>query len=237
MTISAIVTLPFAFLSVWLFTDVLQPMAVLGMAMAVWIIVMHCFELYERATHRHSFFTGLGKLGRSHWAMVLGHIGMAVSVIGITLVSNYDIERDVRLAPGESVQVQGYDFNFAGLRDADGPNYDGYIADFNITRDGDYITTLHAEKRYYSVAGSMMTEAAIDSGVTRDLYVAMGEKLDGTNAWAVRIYYKPFVNWIWFGATLMALGGAFAISDKRYRFRKKASKEAQAEAKQEAKVS
>ncbi|MGF1737330.1 heme lyase CcmF/NrfE family subunit [Photobacterium satsumensis] len=232
MTISAIVTIPFAFLSVWLFTEVVEPMAVLGMAMAVWIIVMHCFELYERATHRHTLWKGLGKLGRSHWAMVLGHLGLAVSVIGIALVSNYDIERDVRMAPGETVQVQGYDFHFAGLRDADGPNYDGYIADFNITRNGKRVTTLHAEKRFYSVAGSMMTEAAIDSGVTRDLYVAMGEKLtDG--AWAVRIYFKPFVNWIWFGSALMALGGAFAISDKRYRFRKKAEKGQPADAKAE----
>ena len=220
MLISAVVTLPFAFISLLVFADTLEPMAVLGLVMATWIIVMHGFELYQRATHRHSFITGLGKLGRSHWAMMLGHIGMAVSVIGITLVSNYDLERDVRLAPGETVQVQGYDFTFDGLRNADGANYDGYIADFNITQNGKSVTTLHAEKRFYSTAGSMMTEAAIDSGVTRDLYVALGEKL-GDGAWAVRIYYKPFVNWIWFGSALMALGGAFAISDKRYRFRKK----------------
>jgi cytochrome c-type biogenesis protein CcmF len=192
---------------------------------------MHGFELYQRATHRHSFITGLGKLGRSHWAMILGHMGLAVSVIGITLVSNYDLERDVRLAPGETTQVQGYDFYFDGLRDADGPNYDGYIADFTVTRNGKSVTTLHAEKRFYSTAGSMMTEAAIDSGVTRDLYVAMGEKLDD-HAWAVRIYYKPFINWIWFGAALMGLGGAIAISDKRYRFRKKASEKTESTAKQ-----
>ncbi|MGF1714597.1 heme lyase CcmF/NrfE family subunit [Photobacterium chitinilyticum] len=221
MLISGAITIPFSLMAIWLFTDRMEPMAVLGLMMAVWIVVMHCFELYQRATHRHSLTTGLGKLGRSHWAMVLGHIGMAVSVIGITLVSNYDLERDVRLAPGETVQVQGYDFNFAGLRDADGPNYDGYIADFNISRNGKFVTELHAEKRFYTVAGSMMTEAAIDSGVTRDLYVAMGERLDD-GAWAVRIYFKPFVNWIWFGSVLMALGGVMAISDKRYRFRKKA---------------
>ncbi|RWX56578.1 heme lyase CcmF/NrfE family subunit [Photobacterium chitinilyticum] len=221
MIISAAITLPFSFLAIMLFTDSMEPMAILGLVMAVWIVVMHGFELYQRATHRHTFMKGLGKLGRSHWAMMLGHIGLAVSVIGMTLVSNYDIERDVRLAPGETIQVQGYDFNFAGLRDADGPNYDGYIADFNITRNGKHETTLHAEKRFYTTAGSMMTEAAIDSGVTRDLYVAMGERLDD-GAWAVRIYFKPFVNWIWFGSVLMALGGVMAISDKRYRFRKKA---------------
>ncbi|ELR65079.1 Cytochrome c heme lyase subunit CcmF [Photobacterium marinum] len=221
LIVSAAVTIPVSVLSIVLFADTIEPLAILGLLMAVWIVIMHGFELYGRATHRHSLMTGLRKLGRSHWAMVLGHIGLAVSLIGITLVSNYDLERDVRLAPGETVQVEGYDFNFVGLRDADGPNYDGYIADFHITSNGKFVTMLHAEKRFYSVAGSMMTEAAIDSGVTRDLYVAMGEKL-GDGAWAVRIYYKPFVNWIWFGAVLMALGGAFAISDKRYRFRKKA---------------
>ncbi|MEZ8095370.1 heme lyase CcmF/NrfE family subunit [Photobacterium swingsii] len=226
LIISALITVPFSIGSVFLLTDKFHVLAALGVAMAVWIITLQCYELYERATHRHSLMTGLGKLGRSHWAMVLGHLGMAVTVIGIALVSNYDLERDVRMAPGETINVEGYDFHFAGVRDADGPNYDGYIADFNITKSGKRVTTLHAEKRFYSVARSMMTEAAIDSGITRDLYVAMGEKLGDDGAWAVRIYYKPFVNWIWFGATLMALGGAIAISDKRYRFRKKAKQSA-----------
>ncbi|TMX54739.1 heme lyase NrfEFG subunit NrfE [Photobacterium damselae] len=221
LIISAIASVIFAFGSIYLFASTVEPLAVLGMWMAAWIVILHGFELYERATHRHSLVEGLGKLGRSHWAMVFGHIGLAVSIIGITLVSNYDLERDVRLAPGQSVNVKGYDFYFAGLRDADGPNYDGYVADFKISKDNIMVTTLHAEKRIYTVAGSMMTEAAIDSGITRDLYVAMGEKL-GDGAWAVRIYYKPFVNWMWFGALLMAIGGVFAISDKRYRFRKKA---------------
>ncbi|HIF9317360.1 TPA: heme lyase CcmF/NrfE family subunit [Photobacterium damselae] len=221
LIISAIASVIFAFGSIYLFASTVELLAVLGMWMAAWIVILHGFELYERATHRHSLVEGLGKLGRSHWAMVFGHIGLAVSIIGITLVSNYDLERDVRLAPGQSVNVKGYDFYFAGLRDADGPNYDGYVADFKISKNNIMVTTLHAEKRIYTVAGSMMTEAAIDSGITRDLYVAMGEKL-GDGAWAVRIYYKPFVNWMWFGALLMAIGGVFAISDKRYRFRKKA---------------
>ncbi|NAW57195.1 MULTISPECIES: heme lyase CcmF/NrfE family subunit [unclassified Vibrio] len=195
-------------------------MAFIGWVMAFWIILMHGVELYERATHRHDFFTGLKKLQRSHWSMMLAHIGLAVTVIGIAMVQNYSIERDVRLAPGEHYQIEGYDFYFAGLRDKDGPNYDGYIADFEVTRDGQYVNTLHAEKRFYRTARSMMTEAAIDRAVTRDLYIAMGERLDDNKSWAVRIYYKPFVRWIWAGALLMALGGALAISDKRYRFRK-----------------
>ncbi|MFA0060844.1 heme lyase CcmF/NrfE family subunit [Vibrio cyclitrophicus] len=198
-----------------------------GWVMAFWIIFMHGFELYERATHRHTFLKGLTKLPRSHWAMMCGHIGLAVTVIGIAMVQNYSIERDVRLAPGESYQLEEYDFLFTGVRDKDGPNYDGYIADFEITKEGKYINTLHAEKRFYTTAKSMMTEAAIDRGVTRDLYIAMGERLDDNKSWAVRIYYKPFVRWIWAGSLIMAIGGVIAISDRRYRFRKPTKKSAQ----------
>ncbi|CAM2902409.1 MULTISPECIES: heme lyase CcmF/NrfE family subunit [Vibrio] len=219
MLVSGIASLVLAGVFVYLFADFFQFMAYLGWVMALWIIFMHGFELHERATHRHSFAVGIKKLQRSHWAMMMGHIGLAVSIIGIAMVQNYSIERDVRLAPGQHYNIQGYDFYFEGLRDKDGPNYDGYIADFKITHNGQYINTLHAEKRFYRTARSMMTEAAIDRGVTRDLYIAMGERLDDNKSWAVRIYYKPFVRWIWAGSLLMALGGAIAISDKRYRFR------------------
>ncbi|MDO6581637.1 heme lyase CcmF/NrfE family subunit [Photobacterium sp. 2_MG-2023] len=224
LLITALITLPLAVFALWLRPDPIQPLAVLGMVMAFWIIILQGYEVYERATHRHSLMVGLGKLGRSHWAMVLGHIGLAVTLIGITLVSNYDLERDVRLAPGQTVTVEGFDFKLSGLRNVEGPNYDGFIGDFVVSRNGKHIAELHAEKRFYTVSGSMMTEAAIDSGVTRDLYVALGEQLDDS-AWAVRIYYKPFVNWLWLGALLMALGGAMAISDKRYRFRRRFKKE------------
>ncbi|MBR9874258.1 heme lyase CcmF/NrfE family subunit [Vibrio sp. J1-1] len=226
MVISGVTALVLAAVCVYLFADFFQIMAYIGWVMAIWIIVMHGFELHERATHRHSFVEGVGKLQRSHWAMMLGHIGLAVTIIGIAMVQNYSIERDVRLAPGENFQIQGYDFYFSGLRDKDGPNYDGYIADFEVTHNGNYINTLHAEKRFYRTAKSMMTEAAIDRGVTRDLYVAMGERLEDNRSWAVRIYYKPFVRWIWAGALIMAIGGGLAISDKRYRFRKSSKKSA-----------
>ncbi|EGA68459.1 cytochrome c-type biogenesis protein CcmF [Vibrio sinaloensis DSM 21326] len=225
MLISGVASLALAGVFTVLFSDFFLFMAYLGWVMALWIIFMHGFELHERATHRHSFMQGVKKLQRSHWAMMLGHVGLAVSIIGIAMVQNYSIERDVRLAPGEHYQIQGYDFYFKGLRDKDGPNYDGYIADFEIKLDGKYVNTLHAEKRFYRTARSMMTEAAIDRGVTRDLYIAMGERLDDNKSWAVRIYYKPFVRWIWAGSLLMALGGAIAISDKRYRFRKSAKKQ------------
>lgn len=226
MLVSGTVSLALAAVCVFLFADFFSVMAYIGWVMSIWIVAMHAFELHERATHRHSFAEGVRKLQRSHWAMMFGHIGLAVTIIGIAMVQNYSIERDVRLAPGEHFQIEGYDFYFSGLRDKDGPNYDGYIADFEITHDGKYINTLHAEKRFYRTAKSMMTEAAIDRGITRDLYIAMGERLEDNRSWAVRIYYKPFVRWIWAGSLIMALGGALAISDKRYRFRKSSKKNA-----------
>ncbi|WP_153446605.1 heme lyase CcmF/NrfE family subunit [Vibrio algicola] len=220
--LSAVISVVLAVVIGLMSAEQFKPLATLGWFLAIWIVSMHCFELYQRATHRHSFMVGITKLQRSHWAMMLGHIGLAVTIIGIAMVQNYSIERDVRLEPGQTFDIQGYQFHFDGLRDHDGPNYEGFIADFTITDDGKFVNTLHAEKRYYHTAGSMMTEAAIDAGLTRDLYIAMGEKLDGTdNAWAVRIYYKPFIRWIWLGAIFMAIGGILAISDKRYRFNKK----------------
>ncbi|WP_373937601.1 heme lyase CcmF/NrfE family subunit [Vibrio kanaloae] len=226
MLISGAFSLGLSVLMVTLLADRFSGTAFAGWVMAFWIIFMHGFELHERATHRHTFMKGLTKLPRSHWAMMCGHIGLAVTVIGIAMVQNYSIERDVRLAPGESYQLEEYSFLFTGVRDKDGPNYDGYIADFEITKEGKYINTLHAEKRFYTTAKSMMTEAAIDRGVTRDLYIAMGERLDDNKSWAVRIYYKPFVRWIWAGSLIMSLGGVIAISDRRYRFRKPVKKSA-----------
>ncbi|MCG9638548.1 heme lyase CcmF/NrfE family subunit [Vibrio sp. Isolate34] len=226
MLISGVFSLGLSALMVALLADRFSGTAFAGWVMAFWIIFMHGFELHERATHRHTFMKGLTKLPRSHWAMMCGHIGLAVTVIGIAMVQNYSIERDVRLAPGESYQLEEYSFLFTGVRDKDGPNYDGYIADFEITKEGKYINTLHAEKRFYTTAKSMMTEAAIDRGVTRDLYIAMGERLDDNKSWAVRIYYKPFVRWIWAGSLIMSIGGAIAISDRRYRFRKPTKKSA-----------
>ncbi|MEZ8205610.1 heme lyase CcmF/NrfE family subunit [Vibrio splendidus] len=227
MLVSGIFSLGLSALMVTMLADRFSGTAFAGWVMAFWILFMHGFELHERATHRHTFMKGLTKLPRSHWAMICGHMGLAVTVIGIAMVQNYSIERDVRLAPGESYQLEEYSFLFTGVRDKDGPNYDGYIADFEITKEGKYINTLHAEKRFYTTAKSMMTEAAIDRGVTRDLYIAMGERLDDNKSWAVRIYYKPFVRWIWAGSLIMSIGGVIAISDRRYRFRKPTKKSAQ----------
>ncbi|EJT6846549.1 heme lyase NrfEFG subunit NrfE, partial [Escherichia coli] len=127
-------------------------------------------------------------------------------------------ERDVRMKSGDSVDIHEYRFTFRDVKEVTGPNWRGGVATIGVTRDGKPETVLYAEKRYYNTAGSMMTEAAIDGGITRDLYAALGEELEN-GAWAVRLYYKPFVRWIWAGGLMMALGGLLCLFDPRYRKR------------------
>ena len=225
---AAIGSVVLSFILLKLFSPVVKPLAFLGLVMAFWVMILQTVEVIQRATFKHTLGVGLKKLGRSHWAMVFGHIGLAVTIIGITLVSNYSVEQSYRMSPGEVVNVAGYDFQFAGVRNADGPNYDGYFGDFYITRNDVYVTTMHAEKRFYTIQRSMMTEASVSSGLTRDLYIAMGEQLNN-GAWAIRIYFKPFVNWIWWGGLLMAVGAIFSLSDKRYRYGASKKKKAENE--------
>ncbi|MBN6071604.1 heme lyase CcmF/NrfE family subunit [Aggregatibacter actinomycetemcomitans] len=198
--------------------------AVLGTMMAVIIVLLSLYEMQQRATHRESFWHGITKLSRSHWGMILAHLGVAMTVWGIAFSQNYSVERDVRMQVGDTVQIAGYDFTFKGISDANGPNYIGGKAQIDIHRDGKKETTLYAEKRLYTVSKMPMTEAAIDWGFSRDLYVALGEKLDD-NSWALRLYYKPFIRWIWLGGLFMALGGILCMSDRRYRFSKILDKE------------
>jgi cytochrome c-type biogenesis protein CcmF len=204
-------------------------MAVLGLVLSFWILVSTVQEVLQRVNAQapqRSRFQALKSLTRSHWGMVLGHVGFAVCLIGITLVSNYEQERDVRMLPGDRVTIAGYDFEFIGVKPFDGPNYIADIGIFDVFRDGDKITQLEPEKRFYPVQRTTMTEAGIHATISRDLFVALGESLDG-DAWAVRVYIKPFVTWIWAGAFIMALGGAMSIADKRYRLAKAASKQRQ----------
>jgi len=158
----------------------------------------------------------------SYWGMQLGHLGIAVFVVGVTLVGGFQEEKDVRMEPGDSTSVGGYDFKFMGVRGIQGPNYDAARGEFQVSRQGRQVTALFPEKRNYKSSSMPMTEAAIDPGFTRDVYVSLGEPLEG-QAWAVRVYYKPFVNWIWGGCLLMALGGVLAVLDKRYRLRVKST--------------
>jgi cytochrome c-type biogenesis protein CcmF len=185
----------------------------LGLALAGWMVAALVLQAADR-------FKKPGAATPSWWGMQVAHFGLAVFVVGVTLVSNYQEERDVRMEPGDTVNVGNHQFKFLGVRTSDGPNYQAWVGSFELYRHGRLLRTLHPEKRNYGMGTMPMTEAAIDVGLTRDLYVSLGEPLTAdkeNGAWAVRVYFKPFVDWIWGGALLMALGGFIAISDRRYR--------------------
>jgi cytochrome c-type biogenesis protein CcmF len=191
----------------------------LGISISLWIILTISLEFIGKFKHADNIFTKLKQLPMSYYGMMLAHLGVAVVAIGITLVSVYSEEQDIRMVSGDKVTLAGYEFEFKGTQKIQGANYTADRGQI-VVRDGDsVITTLNPEKRHYSVKNNMMTEADIDQGVFRDLYVAMGEPLDG-EAWAVRVHYKPFVRWLWYGGTLMALGGLVTVTDKRYRRKK-----------------
>ncbi|MTI51921.1 MAG: heme lyase CcmF/NrfE family subunit [Alcanivorax sp.] len=189
----------------------------LALILALFLVFAHIDDLVRRAlAYNRGFLGGLGKLGRGYYGMVLAHSGMAVLVAGVTVVSFHEVERDVRMAPGDVAEVGAYRFEFDTLSEYAGPNFDSRKGHFLVTRDGEPIAEMNPEKRTYRASGQVMTEAAIDAGLMRDLYVALGEPLGG-DAWAVRIYHKPMIRWIWLGALIMALGGALALTDARYR--------------------
>ncbi len=182
----------------------------LGFLLAFWVIASGVMQIIRQAK--------AGKPTRSFIGMQVAHLGIAVFVIGVTMVGAYQEEKDVRMLAGESVSVGGYQIQLQGVTAVPGPNYKAMQGTFLLTRNGKLEATMYPEKRSYFSSTMPMTEAAIDVGLTRDIYVSLGEELDD-KAWAVRVYYKPFVDWIWFGCLLMALGGVLAMSDKRYRMK------------------
>jgi len=189
----------------------------LAIVLALFLVFAHIDDLVRRSlAYDRGFLGGLGKLGRGYYGMVLAHCGVAVLVAGVTVVSFHEVERDVRMAPGDVAEVGAYRFEFDTLSEYAGPNFDARRGHFLVSRDGDAVAEMNPEKRTYRASGQVMTEAAIDAGLMRDLYVALGEPLGG-DAWAVRIYHKPMIRWIWLGALIMALGGALALTDARYR--------------------
>jgi cytochrome c-type biogenesis protein CcmF len=150
--------------------------------------------------------------------MMLAHLGVAAFAFGVSMVKTYEVERDVKMNVGDTTDIAGYRFTFRGVRDVQGPNYEAAQGLMEVSRDGKVVVELRPEKRVYRVQRNPMTDAAISPGLTRDLYVSLGEPVD-VNAWIVRVYYKPFVDWIWGGCLMMALGGGLAVTDRRYRSR------------------
>ena len=149
--------------------------------------------------------------------MSLAHAGVALFMFGVLMTEGLSIEKDVAVRPGQSQVLRGYEFQFAGVERVEGPNYIADRGTVRVQRGGDTVAVLHPEKRAYASGGAVMTEAAIDPGPHRDLYVALGEPLDETGTWALRLYVKPFIRFIWFGALLMALGAFVVLADKRFR--------------------
>jgi cytochrome c-type biogenesis protein CcmF len=195
-----------------------------GVLLGWWVVAAVGTDVWERLAPRAGHASaGLAQrwfvLPRSVLAMWVAHLGIGVFIFGVTLVKTYEIERDVKLAPGDTTTVGELTFKLHGLRDVQGPNYDAIQGLVEVTRGGKKVVELRPEKRMYRVQENPMTEADIHPGLLGDLYVSLGEALDNGRAWIVRIYIKPFVNWIWGGCVLMALGGLLAASDRRYRAR------------------
>ncbi|MCW3150339.1 heme lyase CcmF/NrfE family subunit [Stutzerimonas stutzeri] len=187
--------------------------------LAAWVVLASVRDLLDKTRHK-GLLKGMRSLAPSYWGMHLAHLGLVMCALGVVLTSQQSAERDLRLAPGEALELGGYQFVFEGAQHHEGPNYTSDRATVRVLDDGEEVAVLHPEKRLYTVQQMPMTEAGIDAGFTRDLYVALGEPL-GDGAWAVRVHIKPFVRWIWLGGLMMAFGGVLAASDRRYRVKVK----------------
>ena len=196
----------------------------LSLSLCFWVVLSISRDIYLKAkTAKQGFGAGLLRLSRSYYGMQIAHLGLVITVIGVTLTSTYSVEKDVRLGMNDKVDLGAYQFEWLGVREYSGANFESIQAKVAVLRNGQVIEYLYPEKRLYVVQNRSMTEAAIDSGLLRDVYVAIGEPLDN-DEWAVRVYYKPFVRWLWLGALVMALGGGVAMTDKRYRLARQNAK-------------
>ena len=221
VSVASALLVPFA-MSAWTGVGTYSPVAAMGILFAAWIAATAGTALAQRLAPRPgetlSLPARIRRVGTSFLGMTVAHLGVAVFVVGVTMVKGYETEQDVRMRVGETVLSGGYTFRFDGTRDVEGPNFRAVQGQFTVLREGRVIETLTPEKRVYNASGMVMTEASIDSGFTRDLYVSLGEPVEG-DAWVVRVYHKPFIDWIWAGCFLMALGGLLAVCDRRYRVR------------------
>ena len=190
--------------------------AAVGLFAGIFVIILSLHGLVNRG-HSRRLLKSLATTPRGFYGMTLAHIGIGVFVIGVTLTHVYSVERDIRMQAGEQYAIHNYQFIFNGTEQFAGPNYQAIRGKFDVLKNVRPITQLFPEKRVYLVQKSPMTEAAIDAGIFRDIYIALGEPLESNQAWAVRIYFKPFIRWIWLGALMMACGGFLGATDKRYR--------------------
>jgi cytochrome c-type biogenesis protein CcmF len=191
-------------------------LASLGVGMAVWLVLAIGRDLYDKLAHRERPLAGLRRLPASYWGMMTSHLGLAVLALGITMVTTFETERDVRLAPGQTHEQGGYTLRFEGVRAVQGPNYDAQEALVTVFRDGRQVAQMRPQKRVYWVQREPMSNAAIRTRFSHDLMVALGNPMGG-GSWSVRVYHNPFQAWLWFGGGLIVLGGFVAAADRRYR--------------------
>lgn len=196
-----------------------SPLAAFGYWLAGWVALSSVEQVRHQLRHAGGrWLAAAAQQPRAWWGMIAAHLGVAVFIVGVTTVKTYEIERDVKMSVGDTLTVRDYTFRFAGVREGRGPNYTAARGTVEVTRNGKPHSVLHPEKRVYVAQSQMpMTEAAIESGITGDVYVSLGEPVDDAGGWTLRVYSKPFVTWIWGGAVLMALGGFLAAADRRYR--------------------
>jgi cytochrome c-type biogenesis protein CcmF len=200
----------------------LSPAVAVGLLLGAWTLVATAQLVVRNLLHAPRgtpLIARASRQGAAWWGMVVAHAGVGIFVVGVTLVKGTETADDVSLRVGASARAGEYTFTFEGLEKIRASNYVGARATFAVTRGGEQVATLHPEKHFYTVQQMPTTEAAIDRGVARDLYVALGEATrDGT--WTVRIQHKPFMGWIWAGCLVIAAGGLLAAIDRRYRARR-----------------
>ena len=216
---AAAVSVVAALLTGWLAGEI-RLVATLGLVMSFWVAGAVATDLLERIKPSGSEWAGAWRrmrlIPRAIVGMMLAHLGIGAFCLGVVMVRTYEIESNVEMQVGDSTTVRGYNFTFRGTQDLQGPNYLAVRGHMQVSSDGQHIADMYPEKRVYRVQQSPMTEAAIDVGLTRDLYVSLGEQVP-SGAWIVRVYVKPFIDWIWGGCLLMAFGGVLAVTDRRYR--------------------
>jgi len=213
----------------YFFNEAMALKVTIALVLSFWVLISLCIDGASKVKNKKANNTGessfiikmkaLAHLPKSYWAMQIAHLGVVVSVIGVGLVATYSEERDIRMAPGDVVELAGYSFEFNGVSKKQGPNYVAEMGTLKVLKDGEFFSLMHPEKRFYPARSSVMTEADINAGVFADVFVALGESL-GDGAWAVRLQYKPFMRWVWFGGVLMMFAGLLTVFDRRYRMKK-----------------
>ena len=194
-------------------------MTAIGIAVGAWAILTSLYAIGRLISNRESntsILKAVKKIPRAMYGMMLAHLGIGIFIFGVVLTSAFSSQKEVGVRMGQAVELAGYAFTLQQVIPVTGPNYQAMRGIVEVLKEDKLIATLTPEKRIYTVQRNPMTEAGIQTGLFRDLYVALGEPISDQE-WGLRVFYRPFVQWIWIGAMLMSLGGVLGAMDKRYR--------------------